>query len=44
MVKFAMKQQEERERQIAAGKHVNDKDFLARFLAAMEKDASIPKW
>ncbi|RYP12479.1 hypothetical protein DL767_011261 [Monosporascus sp. MG133] len=44
MVRFAVKQQQEREMQIAAGKRVNDKDFLSRFLAAMEKDPSIPKW
>jgi hypothetical protein len=44
MVQFALKQQENREAQRAEGKPVNDKDFLSRFIVAMEKDPSIPKW
>ncbi|KAH7322542.1 cytochrome P450 [Stachybotrys elegans] len=44
MVAFAVKQQNEREAKMAAGEPVNSKDFLSRFLAAMEKDPSIPKW
>lgn len=44
MVNFAVKQQEHRAEQRAQGKPVNDKDFLSRFLVAMEKDPSIPQW
>lgn len=44
MVRFAVKQQEEREAQKSAEQVVSEKDFLARFLAALEKDPTIPKW
>jgi hypothetical protein len=45
MVRFAVKRQEERQEQIAAGKGgYDDRDFLSRFLDAMQKDPSIPPW
>ncbi|KAH8787823.1 cytochrome P450 [Diaporthe sp. PMI_573] len=45
MVRFAVKRQEERQEQIAAGKGgYDDRDFLSRFLDAMRKDPSIPPW
>lgn len=45
MVRFAVKRQEERQGQISAGEGgYNDRDFLSRFLDAMQKDSSIPSW
>lgn len=44
MVRFAMKQQEQREVARAEGKQLNERDFLGRFIKAMEKDPSLPAW
>ncbi|KAK3387414.1 cytochrome P450 [Podospora didyma] len=44
MVQFANKREEERRAMSAADKDKNDRDFLSRFVAAMEKDPSIPPW
>lgn len=44
MVQFANKREEERRAMPAADKDKNDRDFLSRFVAAMEKDPSIPPW
>ncbi|KAH9894570.1 cytochrome P450 [Xylariomycetidae sp. FL2044] len=44
MVRFAVKQQQEREKQLAEGKAPNQRDFLGRFLAVMSEDSTIPAW
>jgi len=44
MVSFAMKRQEERLHLPTDEEKANNRDFLSRFLEAMEKDPSIPKW
>lgn len=45
MVDFAMTRQKERlEKAEVADDDVNDKDFLSRFIQAMNKDPSIPQW
>ncbi|KAG9244294.1 cytochrome P450 [Calycina marina] len=44
MVSFALKRQQERLEPLYIEKEVNNKDFLSRFIAAMEKDPSIPQW
>lgn len=47
MVQFANKREEERSALSGAEKaasQANDRDFLSRFLAALEKDPSIPSW
>lgn len=44
MVDFAMKRQIERLSGAGENGNLNNRDFLSRFIAAMEKDPSIPKW
>lgn len=47
MVQFANKREEERRALTGSEKaasQANDRDFLSRFLAALEKDPSIPPW
>lgn len=44
MVDFAMKRQIERLSAADQGDDLNNRDFLSRFIAAMDKDPSIPKW
>ena len=45
MVDFAMTRQKERlEKSHSAEEDVNSKDFLSRFINAMDKDRSIPQW
>ena len=47
MVQFASKREEERLALTGWEKEAsqaNDRDFLSRFLAALEKDPSIPPW
>lgn len=47
MVQFANKREEERRALSGSEKEAsqaNDRDFLSRFLAALEKDPSIPPW
>lgn len=47
MVQFANKREEERRAASAPEKEysqVNNRDFLSRFMAALEKDPSIPSW
>ena len=46
MVDFAMTRQKERLGKVVEGglDEVNDKDFLSRFIQAMNKDSSIPQW
>lgn len=47
MVQFASKREEERLALTGSEKEAsqaNDRDFLSRFLAALEKDPSIPPW
>ncbi|KAI0149828.1 cytochrome P450 [Hypoxylon sp. NC0597] len=47
MVQFANKREEERRAMSASEKEhsqANDRDFLSRFLAALDKDPSIPPW
>ncbi|OTB02447.1 hypothetical protein M426DRAFT_13424 [Hypoxylon sp. CI-4A] len=43
MVQFANKREEER-RAMSASDKANDRDFLSRFIAILEKDPSIPPW
>lgn len=47
MVQFASKREEERRALTGSEKEAsqaNNRDFLSRFLAALEKDPSIPPW
>ncbi|KAF7521735.1 hypothetical protein G7054_g12368 [Neopestalotiopsis clavispora] len=47
MVQFANKREEERRAMSASEKErsqANDRDFLSRFMTALEKDPSIPPW
>ncbi|ERF68113.1 hypothetical protein EPUS_06924 [Endocarpon pusillum Z07020] len=44
MVEFAMKRQVERLSAVGKEEGLNQRDFLSRFIAAMDKDPSIPKW
>ena len=44
MVDFASKMQAERLGVAGDKGGVNEHDFLSRFIAAMDKDPSIPKW
>lgn len=45
MVSFALARQAERFAATpSATASKNDRDFLSRFIAAMDKDPSIPKW
>jgi hypothetical protein len=44
MVDFAMKRQAKRLDGASEKDGLNQHDFLSRFIAAMDKDPSIPKW
>ncbi|KAH7305928.1 benzoate 4-monooxygenase cytochrome P450 [Stachybotrys elegans] len=44
LTNFAQARREERLADRAAGKPVSDRDFLARFLEAFERDPSLPSW
>ena len=44
MVDFATKRQIERIGGASEKGGLNERDFLSRFIAAMDKDPSIPKW
>ena len=44
MVEFAIKRQVERLSAVGKDKDLNQHDFLSRFITAMDKDPSIPKW
>ncbi|KAI1772662.1 cytochrome P450 [Hypoxylon cercidicola] len=47
MIEFANKREDERRAMSASEKmnsQANDRDFLSRFLAALDKDSSIPPW
>ncbi|KAI1085995.1 cytochrome P450 [Rostrohypoxylon terebratum] len=44
MVRFANKREEERRAIKSKNSQTNDRDFLSRFLAALDKDPSIPSW
>lgn len=44
MAAFAMERQKERKEREANDDMLNNRDFLSRFMAAREKDPSIPEW
>ena len=44
MINFAMKRQTERLSGNGEKGSLNNRDFLSRFIAAMDKDPAIPKW
>jgi hypothetical protein len=44
LINFTVARRKERADDVAAGKAVSDRDFLARFLEAAQKDPSLPPW